>query len=126
MRERVAVLRLLTSAGTRLIESASSRRRLLEAAARTVETLPAILLPDLLSDMKRVFFLRIPLNYTDTYRRRSAYLFHVAAALEGKPLSEICTYLSYDTIADVSQQKHLEHFSDHVLDDYEENAEEAD
>ena len=50
----------------------------------------------------------------------------VFSLLEGRALSEICSYLSYDIIAQLREQKHLEHLSDHVLEDYEEKAEEAD
>ncbi len=47
----------------------------------------------------------------------------VFSLLEGRPLSEMCTYLSYDNIKDISELKHLEHLSDKVIEDYEEVAE---
>jgi hypothetical protein len=50
----------------------------------------------------------------------------VFSLLEGRALSEICTYLSYDTVLELREQKHLEHLSDHVLEDYEEQAGEGD
>lgn len=49
----------------------------------------------------------------------------VFALLEGGALSETCTYLSYDTVADLKSQPHLEHLSDKVLDEYEEQAEDS-
>ena len=50
----------------------------------------------------------------------------VFALLEGGALSDTCTYLSYDTVAEIRGQKNLKHLSDKVLDDYEEKAGEAD
>ena len=47
----------------------------------------------------------------------------VFALLEKGPLAEICTYLSYERLKDLSAQKHLSHLSDKVLDDYTEDAE---
>jgi hypothetical protein len=47
----------------------------------------------------------------------------VFSLLEKGPLSESCTFLSYDSIRDLSQQKHLEHLSDSVLAEYEEEPE---
>jgi hypothetical protein len=44
----------------------------------------------------------------------------VFSLLEKGPLSESCTYLSYDSIKELSQAKHLEHLSDTVIDDYAE------
>jgi hypothetical protein len=46
----------------------------------------------------------------------------VFSLLEGRALSEICTYLSYDTIKEIGDLKHLSHLSDKVIDDYEEFA----
>ena len=43
--------------------------------------------------------------------------------LEKGPLSESCTYLSYDAVREVSRLKHLAHLSDSVLDEYAEEAE---
>ncbi len=50
----------------------------------------------------------------------------VFSLLEGKPLSDLCTFLSYDSVNDLRGQKLLEHLSDEALEDYEEHAEEAD
>jgi len=47
----------------------------------------------------------------------------VFALLEKGPLAESCTYLSYDSIKELSAQKHLAHLSDTVLDEYAEEAE---
>lgn len=44
----------------------------------------------------------------------------VFSLLEGRPLSEICTYLSYDSVEDLSREKHLTHLSDSVVDEYAE------
>lgn len=46
----------------------------------------------------------------------------VFSMLEGKPLSERCTFLSYDSVRELSELKHLEHLSDSVLDEYQEEA----
>lgn len=47
----------------------------------------------------------------------------VFSLLEGRALSEMCTYLSYDSIRDIGDLKHLAHLSDKVIEDYEESAE---
>jgi len=47
----------------------------------------------------------------------------VFSLLEEGPLSERCTYLSYDSIEDIAKEKHLTHLSDSVLDEYTEEAE---
>ena len=47
----------------------------------------------------------------------------VFSLLEGRALSEMCTYLSYDNIKEIGELKHLEHLSDKVIEDYEEAAE---
>lgn len=47
----------------------------------------------------------------------------VFSLLESGALSESCTYLSYDSIRDLAKITHLEHMSDTVLDEYEEEAE---
>ncbi len=49
----------------------------------------------------------------------------VFSLLEGRALSEICTYLSYGSIKEISELKHLAHLSDKIIDDYEENADES-
>jgi hypothetical protein len=48
----------------------------------------------------------------------------VFALLEGGALSDICTYLSYDNVADLREQKHLEYLSDKVIEDYEDQSQE--
>jgi hypothetical protein len=50
----------------------------------------------------------------------------VFALLEGGALSDTCTYLSYETVADLRGQQHLGRLSDKVLEDYEEKVEDAD
>ena len=50
----------------------------------------------------------------------------VFALLEGGALSDTCTYLSYDTVADLRGQQHLVHLSDKVLEDYEEKVQDTD
>jgi hypothetical protein len=47
----------------------------------------------------------------------------VFSLLEGRALSEMCTYLSYDNIKEIGELKHLAHLSDKVIEDYEEAAE---
>ena len=47
----------------------------------------------------------------------------VFSLLERGPLSESCTYLSYESIRELSKEKHLPHLSDSVLDEYAEPAE---
>jgi len=47
----------------------------------------------------------------------------VFSLLERKPLAEICTFLSYDSVRQLSADKHLAHLSDTVLDEYGEEAE---
>lgn len=47
----------------------------------------------------------------------------VFSLLEKGPLSESCTYISYDSLQEVSKLKHLKHTSDSVIDEYSEEAE---
>ena len=47
----------------------------------------------------------------------------VFSLLERGPLSERCTYIPYEAVRELAQLKHLEHFSDSVLDEYTEEAE---
>jgi hypothetical protein len=49
----------------------------------------------------------------------------VFALLEGGALSDICTYLSYDNVSDLREEKHLEHLSDNVIEEYEDKLQEA-
>lgn len=47
----------------------------------------------------------------------------VFSLLESGPLAERCTYIPYEAIREMAQLKHLEHFSDSVLDEYTEETE---
>ncbi len=47
----------------------------------------------------------------------------VFSLLDRGPLSESCTYLSYDSVRELAAQPHLSHLSDSVLEEYEEEAE---
>ena len=47
----------------------------------------------------------------------------VFSLLERKPLAEVCTFLSYDAVRLLAEQRHLAHLSDSVLDEYSEEAE---
>jgi predicted RNA-binding protein len=47
----------------------------------------------------------------------------VFSLLDEAPLSERCTFLSYDSIHEISGLKHVEYLSDSVLDEYAEEAE---
>ena len=47
----------------------------------------------------------------------------VFSLLEEAPLSERCTFLSYDSITELANEKHLAHLSDSVLDEFAEDAE---
>ncbi|WP_459204763.1 hypothetical protein ACQVRY_10130 [Ralstonia pseudosolanacearum] len=47
----------------------------------------------------------------------------VFSLLEGRALSEMCTYLSYDNAKEIGNLKHLAHMSDEVIEAYEEAAE---
>jgi predicted RNA-binding protein len=47
----------------------------------------------------------------------------VFSLLEKGPLYEICTYLSYDSVNELSRLRHLTHLSDSVLEEYAEEAE---
>ncbi len=49
----------------------------------------------------------------------------VFSLLEGRALSDMCTFLSYDSIKDISESKHLAHLSDKVIEEYEEKAGES-
>lgn len=59
-------------------------------------------------------------------RREKAFqelLRPVFSLLDQAPLSERCTFLSYDSIEEIAKLKHLSHLSDSVLDEYAEEAE---
>lgn len=47
----------------------------------------------------------------------------VFSLLDGNPLSERCTYISYDSIKEISELKYVEHLANSVLDEYAEEAE---
>lgn len=47
----------------------------------------------------------------------------VFSLLERRPLSECCTYMSYDSLRELAQNKYLHHLSDAVLEEYAEEAE---
>jgi predicted RNA-binding protein len=47
----------------------------------------------------------------------------VFSLLDRGPLSESCSFLSYDSVRELAAQPHLSHLSDSVLEDYEEDAE---
>ncbi|MBI4515062.1 MAG: hypothetical protein HY699_04500 [Deltaproteobacteria bacterium] len=47
----------------------------------------------------------------------------VFSLLDRGPLSENCTFISYDSIRELAAQQHLSHLSDTVLEEYEEDAE---
>lgn len=47
----------------------------------------------------------------------------VFSLLDRGPLSDTCTYLSYDSVRELASQPHLSHLSDSVLEEYEEEAE---
>jgi hypothetical protein len=49
----------------------------------------------------------------------------VFAFLENGPLSESCSFISYDSIQELSQERQLKHMSDSVLEEYSEYAEES-
>ena len=46
----------------------------------------------------------------------------VFSLLEKGPLSEFCTFISYDGVKELGQEKHLSHLSDSVLDEFAEEA----
>jgi predicted RNA-binding protein len=48
----------------------------------------------------------------------------VFSLLDRGPLSESCSFLSYDSVRELAAQPHLSHLSDSVVEDYEEDAEE--
>ncbi len=47
----------------------------------------------------------------------------VFSLLEKGPLYKSCTYISYDSVREIAQLKHLAYLSDSVLDEYAEEAE---
>lgn len=47
----------------------------------------------------------------------------VFAVMEKGPLSELCSYISYDSIFELAKEKRLEHMTDTILDEYSEFSE---
>jgi hypothetical protein len=47
----------------------------------------------------------------------------VFSLLDKGPLSEICTFISYDSLKELSKDRHIQHMSDSVLDEYAEEPE---
>jgi hypothetical protein len=69
----------------------------------------------------------IKLHIVTPYERRDKVFQEIRrpvfSLLEKGPLSESCTFISYDSLRELAQQKHLAHLSDSVLDEYAEEAE---
>ena len=47
----------------------------------------------------------------------------VFSLLDRAPLSECCTFISYDNVEELAREKHLGYLSDAVLDEFSEEAE---
>jgi hypothetical protein len=47
----------------------------------------------------------------------------VFSLLERGALSELCTFISYDSVRELAEERHLSHLSDTVLEEYAEEAE---
>jgi predicted RNA-binding protein len=71
--------------------------------------------------------MNIKLHIVAPYSRRDKVFQEIQrpvfSLLEEGPLSERCTYLSYDSVEEIAGEKHLAHLSDSVLDEYTEDAE---
>jgi hypothetical protein len=69
----------------------------------------------------------IKLHIVAPYERREKVFQEIRrpvfSLLDKGPLSESCTFISYDSLRELSQQKHLEYLSDNVLEEYAEEAE---
>ncbi|MFN8449392.1 MAG: hypothetical protein U0521_12620 [Anaerolineae bacterium] len=69
----------------------------------------------------------IKLHIVAPYERRDKVFQEIRrpvfSLLERAPLYELCTFISYDSLHDLANEKHLTHLSDSVLDDYAEEAE---
>jgi hypothetical protein len=69
----------------------------------------------------------IKLHIVAPYERRDKVLQEIQrpvfSFLDRRPLAESCTYISYDSIKELAESKHLSHLSDTVLDEYAEEAE---
>ena len=49
----------------------------------------------------------------------------VFSLLEGRPLAEVCTFISYDSVKEIKALPHGKHMTDSVIEDFEEWAEDA-
>lgn len=71
--------------------------------------------------------MNIKLHIVAPYARRDKVFQEIQrpvfSLLEEGPLSKRCTYVSYDSIEEIANLKHLEYLSDSVLDEYAEEAE---
>lgn len=71
--------------------------------------------------------MNIKLHIVAPYARRDKVFQEIQrpvfSLLEEGPLSERCTFLSYDSVEELAGLKHLPHLSDSVLDEYTEEAE---
>ena len=71
--------------------------------------------------------MNIKLHIVAPYARRDKVFQEIKrpvfSLLDEGPLSESCTYLSYDSVEEIAQEKHLAHLSDSVIDEYTEEAE---
>lgn len=70
--------------------------------------------------------LRIKLHIVAPIERRDKVLREIRrpvfSLLDSGPLSEFCTYLSYDSVAEINGQPLLSHLSDSVIEEYAEEA----
>lgn len=71
--------------------------------------------------------MNIKLHIVAPYARRDKVFQEIQrpvfSLLDEAPLYERCTYISYDSIQEISELKHVGHLSDSVLDEYAEEAE---
>lgn len=58
---------------------------------------------------------------TEVFKQISRPIFSV---MENGPLSELCSYISYDSIYDLSKERRLQHMTDTIIDEYSEYLEE--
>lgn len=74
--------------------------------------------------------LRIKAHIVAPLSRRGKVLQEISrpvfALMESGPMSESCSYLSYDAIHELSNERNLSHMNDTVLEDYVEYAQESD
>ncbi|HBA61176.1 MAG TPA: hypothetical protein DCZ92_10240 [Elusimicrobia bacterium] len=73
--------------------------------------------------------LKIKLHIVAPNERREAVFQQVSrpvfAVMGENPLSDVCTYISYDSVADLAKEKKLPYMTDTILDVYEEYSEDA-